>query len=226
MASQTGTTVLDILEIISDLRGESSTNTDANRIRAASRAERDFARRRFWRTHLLRDQTATGTGVATSFTIGSATHPMRMKGLAEVFVGSTLESARHEVVDFGTFKERYNANNADKIAYEWYDAANDVWKVRINPTPDNGATITYSYFWEPPERTLVTDVIVCPNPEIIARLALSQVYEGEDEPDKRDESLQLAEQMIDEVVGWENSPAVGQTYTFGNLAGTKGIGTY
>jgi hypothetical protein len=108
MATLTADTVSYVLQIVSDLRGETTTNTDANRIRAVSRAERDFAKGRFWRTHLLRDQTTTGDGSSTSFAIGSSSYPMRMKGLMEVFVGGTAEAHRYQVVDYAAFINLYN----------------------------------------------------------------------------------------------------------------------
>lgn len=228
MATLTSDTVTNILQIVSDLRGETTTNTDANRIRAVSRAERDFAKRRFWRTHLLRDQTTTGDGSATSFTIGSATYPMRMKGLMEVFVGGTTEAQRYQVVDYAQFKNLYNQNNSMQICYEWYDADNDLWKVRINPVVDNGVTITYSYFWEPPKRTLASDTVVCPNMDIIARLALAYTYEGEDD-EKFKEQLQLAETLIAEYEALEDTPAIGQLYSMGPIESSvrpRGIGSY
>ena len=61
MSTNTKTTVLDILQQISDLRGESTTDTGANRIRFVSRAERDFARRSFRRIFLLKDQAVVGS---------------------------------------------------------------------------------------------------------------------------------------------------------------------
>ncbi len=100
MASQTQGTVNDVLQIISDLRGESAVNTNADRIRAVSRAYRDFALRNLWRVYLLRNQTTTGAGSA-DVTIGSATFPMRTKGLAELFIGSgTTEDKRYMILDF------------------------------------------------------------------------------------------------------------------------------
>lgn len=227
MATQTSFTVLEALTRISDLRGESPVDTNASRIRAVSHSERDFAKRKFWRTHLLRDQTTTSTGSA-DVTIGSSTFPMRMKGLTELFVDGTLESSRYEIVDFNVFKIRYNNSNSDRMVYEWYDATNDLWKVHINPTPETGKIITYSYYWEPPTRTATTDVIVCPNVDIIARLTLASIYEGEDE-DKYQEQLMLAESLIDEYVALENSPAVNQLYTVSaieNASRPRGIGTY
>lgn len=227
MATLTSETVENICQIISDLRGESSTNTDASRIRAISRSERDFAKRMFWRTHHLKDQTASGSGV-NSYTVGSSTFPMRMKGLSEVFVGGTSEEHRHQIVDFNAFKSLYNTNNSVKVAYEWYDATNDLWKMYINPAPASGQTITYSYFWEPPKRTLPSDVVVCPNIRIIALLALGDIYEGEDEGDLAAEKRQEAEQLIGEIKGIEEAPAVNQTYSFAlnQNVQNRGIGSY
>ncbi|MGE9191044.1 hypothetical protein, partial [Escherichia coli] len=79
------------------------------------------------------------------------------------------------ILDYQTFWMEYNKNNSSKIVYEWYDAANDLWKMHINPAPDTGTTIYYSYYWTPPARTLTTDDVICPNPEIIAYLALAQI---------------------------------------------------
>jgi len=226
MASLTADTVQNVLEMISDLRGETTTNTDAARIRAVSRAERDFAKRAFWRTHLLRDQTQVGDGTG-SYTIGSPQYPMRMKGLMEVFVGGTTEDKRYQVVDFNAFKNLYNSNTANQMVYEWYDAANDLWKVKINPSVSLSSTITYAYFWEPPKRTLPTDVVVCPNMRIIALLALAEIYESEDEDDKAIDKKQEAEILINELIGLENTPAINQLYTFGNaLSNYRGIGSY
>lgn len=229
MATQTKHTVEDILQIMSDMRGESSTNTDAVRRRAVSRAEADFARRMFWRTHLLANQTTTGDGSAQDFTIGSATYPMRPKGLTEVFVGGTDEAHRHEIVDYQAYKVHYNRNSAERMVYEWYDVANDVWKMHINPTPDNGEEITYSYFWQPPERSTTADEVVCTNPKIIALIALGDIYQGEDEDQKALLARQEAEQLISELMGMENSPAVNQIYAVGaieNSQSSRGLGTY
>lgn len=227
MATLTSETVENICQMISDLRGESSTNTDASRIRAISRSERDFAKRMFWRTHHLKDQTTTGSGV-NSYTVGSSTFPMRMKGLSEVFVDGTSEEDRRQIVDFNAFKSLYNTNNSVKVAYEWYDAINDLWKMYINPAPAASVTITYSYFWEPPKRTLTTEVVVCPNMRIIALLALGDIYEGEDEGDLAVEKRQEAEQLIGEIKGMEEAPAVNQTYSFGlnQNVQNRGIGSY
>jgi hypothetical protein len=226
--TETQATVLDILTMISDWRGETQTNSDASRIRAVSRAEKDFSKRMFWRTHLLRNQTMAGTGSA-DYTIGSSTLPMRTKGLAEVFVGGTSEGNRVQVVDFTEFKVIVNSNSSARVAYEWYDATNDLWKVHINPTPAVTDTITYSYFWQPPQRTSTADIVVCPNMEIIAHGALAEIFDSEDELQKALNERQLVEQMIDEVVALEESPAVGQIYQMKaseNQTAIRGIGSY
>ena len=228
------TLVSDVLEIISDLRGESSTNTDANRIRAVSRANQDFARRKFWKFYLKPDQTTVGSAV-NDYTIGSSTYPMRFKGLTEVFVAKTsdtvktLESMRHTIIDFNTYKNLYNQSNSVKIVYEWFDSANDLWKMHINPAPAATDTITYSFYWEPPEITLASEYVICPNTRIIAYLALAEIYDGEDEGDLADKRRIEAEQLIAEVIGQDNAPAVNQLitmYPIESATTSTGIGTY
>lgn len=234
MATNTQLTVNDVLQIISDLRGESSVNTDAIRIRAVSRANQDFARRRFWQFYRLDDQTQVGSAV-NNYTIGSSTYPMRMKGLTEVFVATTTdtdktqESQRISIVDFNTYKNIYNQSNAAKICYEWFDTANDLWKAHINPAPTALETITYTYYWEPPVKTATSDEILCPDVNILARLALGDIYEGEDEQDLADKQKNIAEQLINEYVGKDNAPAVNQIYTMGSIENSlrpRGIGSY
>lgn len=234
MATNIALTVNDVLQIISDLRGESSTNTDAIRIRAVSRANQDFARRRFWRFYRLDDQTMVGNATR-NYTIGSSTYPYRMKGLTELFVAptsstdKTVETYRHSILDFNTYKNQYNLDNTCQMVYEWFDAANDLWKMHINPAPAATETITYSFYWEPPTKTDTTDEIICPDPAILARLALKEIYEGEDEQDLADKMGNVAEQMINEYVAKDNSPAVNQTYSMGaieNVTSINGIGTY
>jgi len=226
--------VSDVLEIVSDLRGESSTNTDANRIRAVSRANQDFARRKFWKFYLKPDQTTVGSAV-NDYTIGSSTYPMRFKGLTEVFVAKTsdtvktLESMRHTIIDFNTYKNLYNQANSVQIVYEWFDSANDLWKMHINPAPAATQTITYSYYWEPPEITLASEYVICPNTRIIAYLALAEIYDGEDEGDLADKRRIEAEQLIAEVIGQDNAPAVNQLitmYPIESATTSTGIGTY
>lgn len=230
MATQNAFTVQNICQTISDLRGESTVNTNANRIRAISNAEQDFARRRFWRLHRLDDQSlGTGDGTTTAFTIGSATYPYRAKGLFELFVGGTTEDKRYQVVDEARYKYLYNQDNSAQLVYEHYDVANDRWQVKINPAPSNGAAITGSYFYMPPTRTLTTDVIPCYSSDIIARSALATIYHAEDELSKEQQQLQIAEQLIGEAIGIENTPAIGQRYSMGaieNQSRQRGLGTY
>ena len=231
MATNISHTVETILQIISDLRGESSTNTDANRIRAVSRANQDFARRKLWKFYLLLDQTQTGDAT-NEYTIGSATNPMRYKGLTEVFVdsaGATEESDRIRILDYNVAKQTYNSSNTYRFVYEWYDSANNAWKMHINPAPKATETITYSFYWEPPTLTATTDTVICPNPKIIALLALSQLHDGEDEKDLGIQEKNEAEMLIGEIIGLDNSPAVNQTYSVGtvsNPSGNSGYGTY
>ena len=234
MATNVRDTVNNVLEIISDLRGESSTNTDASRIRAVSRSNQDFAKRKFWRFYLKPDQTTVGTA-SNDYTIGSSTYPMRFKGLSEVFVADTAdtykteETHRHTIVDYNKYKNLYNRDNSTRMVYEWFDAVNDAWKMHINPVPAATETITYSYYWEPPELTLTTEYVICPNIKIIALLALGEIYDGEDEKDLAREVRQDAEQLILEVISMENAPAVNQLYTMSPIESSitrNGIGEY
>jgi len=228
MATTTSTLVSDILQIISDWRGESAVNSDAARIRAISRAEQDIAMRTYWRHFLLRNQTSVGDGT-NDLSIGSASYPMRPKGLTEVFNGGTTEDKRHSLVDFNAWKDAYNRDNATRTIYEWYDAANDIWKVHFGSTVSASTTVTYSYYWMPPKRTLTTERIVCPNPQAVAHLALAEIYHGEDELQKEQLERQLAEQLISEMIGMENAPAHGQTYQMGaveNAGRNRGFGSY
>jgi hypothetical protein len=231
MATNINVLVSSVLQIISDLRGESSTNTDAVRIRAVSRANKDFALRKFWKFYLMPNQSLAGSGV-NDYTIGSATYPMRYKGLAELFVSDSTtqeEDERYEVLDFNIYKNQYNRNNSNQIAYEWYDKANDVWKVHINPAPEATDTIYYSYYWEPPTLTATTDYCVCPNPKVIALMASAEIHESEDERDTAKDEKNEAEQLISELQGQDNSPAQNQLYGMGALESSispHGIGNY
>lgn len=208
------------------MRGESSVNTDADRIRAISRAEQDFARRMFFRIHLVKDQSiGTGDASTVAFTIGTATYPMRDKGLTEVFVGGTIEEDRREVVDFAQFKELYNANASARIAYEYFDQANDAWKVKVNPTPASGDEITASWYYIPPTRTATSDYVVVSDPYIVAYLSLADIYHGEDELQSEQLARQEAENRLEEAMGVENAPAINQTYQMQPQT-RKGIGSY
>lgn len=228
MATNIKHTVESILQIISDLRGESSTNTDASRIRAVSRANKDFSRRQYWKFYRLTDQTDTGDGT-NDYTIGSSTYPMREKGLCEVFVDGTTESSRHHLVDQETAKLLYNANNSTKYVYQWLDVANDAWKMHINPAPDTGLTITYSFYFEAPAVTATTDYVICPNPKIIALMALGDIYQGEEEINKANALKSEAEQLISEIEGVDEAPHINQintVYAIENELGNKGFGNY
>lgn len=231
MATQTADTISNVLQIVSDWRGEASTNTDANRVRAVSRAERAFARRKLWDYFHLKDQTMSGDG-NNNYTIGSATNQYMEKGLSELFVssdGGTTEDKRHQIVDFHRYKNIYNNNNATKMVYEWYDSTNDFWKIHINPAPSNADTITYSYFWVPAKKTLASETVYCPDMNILAHLALADIYQGEDEQDLSLDEKAAAEQIISEIFGIQNSPNVNQLYSMSSITNAtsfRGLGTY
>lgn len=231
MATIVKDTVSNVLQIISDLRGETSTNTDASRIRTLSRMERELAKRKLFKLFQLKDQTQAGDGT-NDYTIGDATYLYRSKGLSELFVstdGATDESKRYQIVDFQKFKNLYNLNNSEKMVYEWYDAANDLWKIHVNPAPEATETITYSYFWMPAKRTSTSDSVVCVNIEALARFTLAEIYDTEDEFDKATDQRNIAEQIISDEIGWENSPHIGQTYAMEaaeNQIRGRGIGNY
>lgn len=223
-------TIENVLQIISDLRGESSLNSNASRIRAISRAERDVAKRKFWRLFLLREQNAgTGDGLTTSFSIGTTTYNAREKGVCEVYVGGTTEDKRHTIVDHTNFRNIYNQNNAARIAYQWYDAANDSYKITINPVPSVGDVIYYSHFWMPASKTATSDAVYCFDMKILAYLANADIYESEEEPEMSLDSLQKAEALISTYEGIEEAPAVNQIYQVGNIESSirpRGIGSY
>ena len=224
MASSQKYTVLSILQIISDLRGENVVNSDNKRIRAVSSAAFDFSNRKFWKTHLLADQSMAGD-TTSNYTIGSSTYPMRLNGLCDIRVGGTDEAYRYSVVDENTSKIMISESSTAQVAYTWFDAANDVWKVHINASPAATDTIYYSYYWVSPALTATSSTLVCPNPKIIAKLALGDIYEGEDETEKAIVAKNEAEQLINELQGQDNQPAVNQVITQGNVI-RRGIGTY
>lgn len=222
MATKNKYLVSDILQIISDLRGESTVNSDAVRIRAIGRAIGDFSTRRFWKAYKRINQTMTSTGV-NDYEIGSTTYPYRVKGLAELFIGGVAETNRCAIVSESDFKASYNSNNAEAMVYEWYDVANDKWMIHVNPDT-SGDTITYSYYWQAPDVTSTTDAVYTPDPDIIARRALAYLYEGEDE-DKYVTMFQLSEQMAQSWDEIEDTPNVGQTYSM-TPPSNFGIGNY
>lgn len=224
MSTQIKSTVQDILQIVADVRGETTVDVSAKRIRAVARGDSDFANRKFWHFYRLPDQTMSGTG-SNDLTIGSSTRPCRVKGLMELFVGSTIEGNRYNIVSYETFKSRFNQNNSEKNCYIWYDAANDLWKIHFSVIPTASETVTYTYFWEPATQTLTTDSVITPNPDIQARLANAYLFEGDDE-EKYQDQLAIAESLIGEEEGKEEQPSVNEVITFGMPSQTKGLGTY
>jgi hypothetical protein len=221
-------TVANLLEMISDLKGESQTDTSAKRLRFLSFRERSLAKRKLWKLFILPNQTATGDGTA-DYTVGSTTNPMRLNGLSEVFVGGTTADKQYAIIDYHKFKELYNQSNANKVCYVWYDAANKLWKMHLNPAPETGVTITYSYFWIPPKRTTTADYVYFPDDEALARLTLGDIYEAEDEPENAAEQRNMGEQIISEAMGQDNAPGVNQLIKFEaieNMGKDRGIGSY
>lgn len=230
MATRTADTVSNILQMVADRRGEPSTSTDNNRIRLVSKSEEMFAKRRFWDIHSLRNQTTTGDGSATSFTIGSATYPMRFRGLFEVFVGGLQEGNRYTLVNFNEYKLALNSG-ATKLVYETYDQANDLWKMVFSEAPDNGATIYYSYYYMPPKRTATTDSVICYDMDYIVNMTLSYLYESERDYEVANVYKKDAEDLMAEMMSVNNTPSDGQRMAFGssiNPLGTtnRGIGGY
>ena len=227
MATNTKSTVQDILQIMADIRGESSVDVSSKRIRMISRAEKDFARRAFWRIFQVRESDVPGTG-SNDYVIGAedTLHPFRPKGLSEVRVSSNgeLPGTNYKIVDFNDFQTLYETDNNMQMAYEYYDEADDYWMMYINPAPAVTDTIFYSYFWEPPTRTTTSDAIICPNPKIIALLASADLAHAEDEVQTEQLLKNEAEQLIAELVGLENTPAINQNYSMG--VREPGIGTY
>lgn len=156
-------------------------------------------------------------------------YPAREKGLTEVYVDGTTSSHRYQIVDYSRFRAEKSMNDAAKIAFEWYDAANDEWKMRINATLTASNTIYHTFYWEPEEVTETTDTVVCSNPDIIAYLALARLYESEEEQQMAIAAKRFAEGLIDELEGINEMPAENQTYSLGaveNSVGSNGIGTY
>jgi len=222
--SQTKFLVSTILQTVSDLRGESTVNTSARRIRAVSRAENDYSNRKFWHTHLLKDQSMAGD-TTSDYTVGSATYPMRENGLADIRIGGTTEAYRYDIVDKDTYNVKISNDSGTKVAYLWFDDTNNLWKVHVNATPAATKTIYYSFYWQSPTRTATTDYVTVLNPMIIVKLALADIYEGEDEVTKSLTAKNEAEQLISEAIGADNSPAVNQTVVMGNNV-SQGYGTY
>lgn len=235
MATNLSHTVEEVLQVISDLRGESSTDTSAERIRAVSDAHKDFARRRNWSFFKLKNQTITGDG-SSEYEVGSATYPYKPKGLTEMFVADTgddnmtPESGRVGIVSEAKFTNLYNRNTATKMCFVFYDASSDAWKVKINPAIETGETVTYDYYYEPATVTATTDTVLTPNIMILAKLALARIYHSEEEWNSELAEKQEVEQLIMEAAGdFEDTPHEGQLYSMEsiyNQISDHGIGTY
>lgn len=225
-------TVQDILQGIADIRGEATLDTSAFRIRCVSNAEKDFHSRKLWSFLLLPNQTQVGSDVA-DYTLGTASYLYRMKGLDEVYVTTTgetpNESNKYSIVDFNEYKRRYSQNNAEQMVYEWYDVANDLWKMHINPAPTSLQTITYSFYWEAPIRTQTTDPVICSDKRLLSCLAAGLVFDSEDEKENAVTYKTEGEQRITTMMGLDNSPSKNQLYSFGAIENNprpRGIGSY
>jgi hypothetical protein len=228
MATLYEDTIENVLQIISDYRGESTTDTSARRIRSVSRQEQALAKRKLFKLFVLPNQTASGDGT-NDYTIGSATYPMRLNGLSEVFVGGTTADKQYQIVDYHKYKELYNQNNSDKLVYLWYDVVNKLWKMHINPSPTASDTITYTYYWIPPKKTTTAEYVYCVDMEALARYANAEIYDGDDEPEIAQQERQIGEQILDDAIGEDNRPNVNQLYKFEaieNMNQSRGIGSY
>ena len=217
-------TVSDVLQLVSDLRGESSVNTDASRIRAVSRANQTIAKKRLWKFY-RKDLTVTADGTNQDFEIGSTTYEMGPGRLSEVYVGGVANSNKYELVDPNDYRYRVSIDSTDKVAYEWYDAANNKWKVRLSQIPDNGTIIYYTFYYLPPTLTLTSHSVISPDIDIPARYALSYILQGEDE-DTYQTELQMAEAMLQKYEEDDDAIPRGQLKTFGVSDSIGGYGTY
>lgn len=228
MSSVTNT-VQQILEAVSDIKGESSTNVDAIRIRFVARAVNNFANRRFWLIHLKRNSTVTADGVNQDYTIGDSTYTMRKNGLAEVYVGGLTEDKRYELVDFMKYQNLINQNPTGQYVYEWYDQANDLWKLHLSKLPDNGTTIYYSHFYIPIDVTSTSSTVICYDMDYIISSVLGFVYQSEEDPETAAMYKNEAEQTMKAMEGLEEAPAHNQLKTMSPYqSGTRdrGYGTY
>lgn len=210
------------------MRGEADTITDAPRIRAVDSVNRDIAGRHKWTVHLRRLVEISADDSA-DYEIGSATYPMQLKGLSEVYVDGTTEDKRYQVVDYFKFHNLYNRNNSARIAYEWYDQENDVWKVHINPAPETGSTIYYSYYYRPVKVTATADVVTAPSILAVIKMALGEIFESEEEYDSGTRYKSEAEQIISDLMGNEETPATNQLYSQGAIESSvtqRSFGSY
>lgn len=216
--------VSDVLQLVSDLRGEASVNSDASRIRAVSRANQTIAKKRLWKFY-RKDLTVTANGTDQDFEIGNTTYEMGPGRLSEVYVGGIANENRYELVDPSDYRYRMSINSADKIAFEWYDIANNKWKVRLSQIPDNGTVIYYTFYYLPPALTLTTNSVISPDIDIPARYALAYILQGEDE-DTYQTELQVAEAMLQKYEQDDDAIPKGQLKTFGVSDSISGYGTY
>jgi hypothetical protein len=224
MATLINTVISDVLELISDLRGESTTNTNASRIRAVSRANQTIAKKRLWKFY-RKELTVTANGTDQDFTIGSTTYEMRPGGLSEVYVGGITEDCKYQLIKFEDYKYLITQDASSLLAYEWYDAANDAWKVHLSQIPVTATVIYYTFYFLPPKKTTTAQYVMSPDIDIIARYALAYIYEGEDE-DKYQTELQMAEAMMAKYESDDDAIPKGQQVTFGVSNSVGGIGTY
>jgi len=214
----------DVLQLVSDLRGEATVNTDASRIRAVSRANQTIAKKRLWKFY-RKDLTVTANGTDQDFEIGSATYEMGPGRLSEVYVDGVANTNKYELVDPNEYRSLVSVDSTVKIAYEWYDVANNKWKVRLSQTPDNGTVVYYTFYYLPPAITTTAGVVLAPDIDIPARYALAYILQGEDE-DTYQTEIQMAEAMLQKYEQDDDSLPKGQLKTFGVSASIGGYGTY
>lgn len=224
MATLINIVISDVLELVSDLRGESTTNTDAVRIRAVSRANQTIAKKRPWKFY-RKELTVTANGTDQDFTIGSTAYEMGPGRLSEVYVGGQTESYKYQIISPEDYKYIMTQDDTSQVCYEWYDVANDAWKVHLSQIPVNATVIYYTFYFLPPKKTTTAQYVMSPDIDIIARYALAYIFQGEDE-DKYQTELQMAEAMLAKYEQDDDSPNIGQTITFGVPSSTDGLGTY
>jgi len=187
-----------------------------------SRANQTIAKKRRWKFYRV-ELTATGDGSAQDFEIGTAVYNMRPGGLAEVYVGAETEDAKYDIIDPQDYKYLVTQNSTVRLAYEWYDGANDKWMVHLSQVPDDTETIYYTIYYLPAKKTETSASVMSPDLDAIGRYTLAYIYEGEDE-DKYQSELQMAEAIVSKYEADDDGTNIGQVSTFGN--NNRGIGTY
>jgi hypothetical protein len=223
MATLINILVSDVLELVSDLRGEASTNTSAGRIRAVSRANQTIAKKKKWDFY-RKELTVTGDATNQDYTIGSTTYNVRPSGLSEVYVGGQTDDYKYEIVAFEDYKYLITQDSTKKMAYQWYDIANDLWKVHLSQVP-GVVTIYYTFYWLPPKRTLSSEYVMSPDMDVVARYALAYILQGEDEDSYQNE-LQMAEALIAKYEADDDAVPAGQLRAVNVSSSFSGIGTY